>query len=262
MSEAHRELAELSADLRAWLDAMGGCGVTAIPSDLRLETPPPMPAEEPQAPSPSWSSMATNARESAEDRSERGAGGLARIREDMGDCRRCPLHSQRKTIVFGVGNPEADLVIVGEAPGFHEDQQGEPFVGEAGQMLDKMLLHVLGLHREDVYILNVVKCRPPRNRNPLPLEVDACSPFLERQLQVLRPKVILLLGSVALKSLFHDSAGITRQRGVWMERNGVPTLPTFHPAYLLRNPAEKRNTFNDLKVLRTRYDALGGFRRA
>ena len=127
-------------------------------------------------------------------------------------------------------------------------------------MLDKMLLHVLGLSRDDVYILNVVKCRPPRNRNPLPNEVEECLPFLERQLRAIRPKMILVLGSVALKSLFSTSAGITRQRGVWMEREGIPVLPTFHPAYLLRNPAGKRDTFNDLKALRQRYDQIGGYR--
>jgi DNA polymerase len=256
MSEAHRELAEISADLKAWLEAMQSDGVVGLARDLRLPVPP-SPVEPDGY---DWSAMATDAREEAADRAERGRGGLERIREDLGDCRRCGLHSHRRNIVFGVGNPDADLVIIGEGPGYHEDRLGEPFVGEAGQMLDKMLAHVLGLKREDVYILNVVKCRPPRNRNPLPPEVDACLPFLERQLQVLRPKVILVLGTVALKSLFKTSAGITRQRGVWMERDGVPTLPTFHPAYLLRNPAERRNTFNDLRALRERYDELGGYR--
>ena len=261
MSEAHRELAELSADLRAWLDAMDGHGVSALPTDVHLELPPAAPEETPVT-APAWSAMATTARQSAEDRAERGQGGLLKIREEMGDCQRCALHAQRKNIVFGVGNPDADLVIVGEAPGYHEDQLGEPFLSDAGEMLDKMILHVLGLHREDVYILNVVKCRPPRDRKPLPPEVDSCMPFLERQLLALRPKVILVLGSVGLKSLFRASAGITGQRGVWMERNGVPTLPTFHPAYLLLNPAEKRKAFNDLKSLRVRYDQLDGFRRS
>jgi len=263
MSETHRELAEISADLRAWLQAMEACGVAGLPEDLRL---PELPSEAVDRADHElnsdhdWSAMAANARESAADRAVRGRSGLERIVEEMGDCRRCALHSGRKNIVFGVGNPDADLVIVGEGPGYHEDQLGEPFVGEAGQMLDKMLEHVLGLRRSDVYILNVVKCRPPRNRNPLPPEVDSCMPFLERQLQVIRPKVILVLGSVALKSLFKTSVGITRQRGVWLEREGVPTLPTFHPAYLLRNPGEKRNSFNDLKALRHRYDELGGYR--
>ena len=203
---------------------------------------------------------ASSACDEARDRARFGKGGLESVRADLGNCQRCPLASQRTQIVFGVGNPNADLVIVGEAPGYHEDQQGEPFVGEAGQMLDKMLLHVLGLSRDDVYILNVVKCRPPRNRNPLPNEVEECLPFLERQLRAIRPKMILVLGSVALKSLFSTSAGITRQRGVWMEREGIPVLPTFHPAYLLRNPAGKRDTFNDLKALRQRYDQIGGYR--
>jgi len=162
--------------------------------------------------------------------------------------------------VFGVGDPDADLVICGEGPGYHEDQQGEPFVGPAGEMLDKMLVHVLGLQRGQVYILNVVKCRPPKNRNPLPDEVASCRPFLEAQIAAIQPKLMLVLGGVAFKTLFDTQQGITRSRGSWREWRGVPTLPTFHPAYLLRNPAQKRHTFNDLKALKVRYDELGGGR--
>lgn len=166
--------------------------------------------------------------------------------------------------MFGVGDPDADLVVVGEAPGYHEDQQGEPFVGPAGQMLDKMLENVLGLRRNQVYILNVVKCRPPKNRNPLPDEVDACRPFLDGQLAAIAPKVILVLGSVAYRAMFRSDAGIKRSRGRWHEHAGAdgptPAMPTFHPAYLLRTPEDKKFTFDDLKAVRQRYDALGGRR--
>jgi len=185
---------------------------------------------------------------------------LEHIREEMGDCKRCNLCQNRKNIVFGVGSETADLLIIGEAPGYHEDQQGEPFVGPAGQMLDRMLENVLGLRRDEVYIANVVKCRPPKNRNPLPDEVASCLPFLEAQLLALRPKIVLILGTVALKTVLNTQAGIMRSRGVWKDWNGIPVMPTFHPAYLLRNSADKRLTFQDLKAVRARYDAEGGRR--
>ena len=185
---------------------------------------------------------------------------MDQIKADLGDCRRCVLCQERQNVVFGVGDPQADLAIVGEAPGLQEDRKGEPFVGPAGEMLDKMLLNVLGLPRNSVYICNIVKCRPPGNRNPLPDEVGACMPFLERQLRAIQPKVILVLGTVAFKSLFDTTEGIMRSRGIWREYEGIPAMPTFHPAYLLRQASEKRKTFEDLKALRVRYDELGGRR--
>jgi DNA polymerase len=145
-------------------------------------------------------------------------------------------------------------MIVGEGPGANEDRQGEPFVGNAGQMLDKMLVHVIGLQREQVYIANVVKCRPPDNRNPEPEEVARCRPYLMAQMRVIRPKVVLVLGSVASRALFQTSTGITRLRGEWRDLaysgGSARAMATFHPAYLLRNPAEKRKTFEDLKKVR------------
>ena len=203
-----------------------------------------------------WSEVAASAREQmlAPDVA------LAKVREDLGDCRRCNLAKGRKNIVFGVGAPEADLVVVGEGPGYHEDQQGEPFVGPAGQMLDKMLENVIGLSRSEVYILNVVKCRPPKNRNPLPDEVAACRPFLDGQIDAIRPKVVLVLGSVAYRTLMRTERGITSARGRWTTLGDVPVMPTFHPAYLLRNPTDKRLTFEDLKAVRRRYEELGGRR--
>ncbi len=183
---------------------------------------------------------------------------LQQVREELGDCRRCVLARGRRQIVFGVGDPQADLVVIGEAPGYHEDQQGEPFVGPSGQMLDRMLQNVLGLARSQVYILNVVKCRPPKNRNPLPDEVSACRPFLDGQIDAIDPKVMLVLGSVAFRTLFDTQQGIKRNRGRWREYRGVPTLPTFHPAYLLRQPQDKRLTFEDLQLLHRRYQELSG----
>lgn len=177
---------------------------------------------------------------------------MAGVREKLGDCQRCPLHRGRNQLVFGVGSPRADLVIVGEAPGFHEDQQGEPFVGPAGQMLDRMLVNVLGLQREQVYIMNVLKCRPPDNRDPEPAEVVACRPFFDAQLNVIRPAAILALGRYAARCLLDSPRGIKALRGNWGDYRGIPVMPTFHPAYLLRTPADKRLTLQDLLTLKQR----------
>jgi len=176
------------------------------------------------------------------------------VREDLGDCQRCALHRQRSEIVFGVGDPKARLVVVGEAPGFHEDRQGEPFVGPAGQMLDKMLVNVLGLQRSQSYIINVLKCRPPDNRDPEPSEVDACRPFFDAQINVIRPAVILALGRFATQSLLDNQRGIKAQRGQWGDYRGIPVMPTFHPAYLLRNPSDKRLTLQDLLSVKRRLE--------
>lgn len=174
---------------------------------------------------------------------------LEHIREDIGDCRRCRLCEQRKTIVYGVGNPRARLVFVGEAPGADEDEQGIPFVGRAGQLLTKMLT-AIDLSRDDVYICNVIKCRPPGNRSPERDELATCSAFLFRQLSVIRPKIICCLGSVALNTLLGANLPITRVRGQFFDYQGTPLIATFHPAYLLRNPNAKREVWEDLKKIR------------
>jgi len=173
------------------------------------------------------------------------------VREELGDCQRCKLSPSRQNLVFGVGNPEAHLVFVGEAPGADEDAQGEPFVGKAGQLLTKMI-EAMGLRRDDVYICNTVKCRPPNNRNPEPDELEACEPFLKGQLGAVKPEAIVTLGKFAAQSLLRDSTPITRLRGRWREYQGIPVMPTFHPAYLLRSPGEKGKVWEDLKQVMKR----------
>ncbi|MCZ6670144.1 MAG: uracil-DNA glycosylase [Acidobacteria bacterium] len=174
--------------------------------------------------------------------------GLEEIRIDLGDCTRCPLHQGRKQIVFGEGNSSADLVFVGEGPGRDEDLQGRPFVGRAGQLLDR-ILQAMGLRREEVYIANMVKCRPPGNRVPQKTEIDTCVPFLMRQLQAIRPRIVCTMGSVASQTLLEIQTPISRIRGKFHERHGLLILPTFHPAYLLRNPEKKREVWIDMKVI-------------
>ena len=181
---------------------------------------------------------------------------LEEVRRALGDCQRCKLCSGRKNIVFGVGNPKAKLVFVGEGPGAEEDNQGIPFVGAAGQLLTKMIA-AMGYTRDEVYICNVVKCRPPGNRNPEPDEIAACQPFLEAQLNAIRPSVIVTLGKFAAQTLLRTDTPITRLRGQWREYVGIPLMPTFHPAYLLRNPAEKKSAWTDLQAVMARFPKPG-----
>ena len=176
---------------------------------------------------------------------------LRGVRVDLGeDCSRCKLHGLgRRQIVFGVGNPEADLMFVGEAPGADEDIQGEPFVGRAGQLLTK-IIEAIGLERKDVYIANVIKCRPPGNRNPEPDEVEQCEPFLFRQIDIIRPRVVVALGKFAAQCLLKTDAPITRIRGREFTYRDAVLIPTYHPAYLLRNPSAKRDVWEDMKRVR------------
>lgn len=180
-----------------------------------------------------------------------GGSALDDIRAEIGpDCRRCKLHTLgRRQVVFGVGNPQADLMFVGEAPGEDEDRQGEPFVGRAGQLLTK-IIEAIGLRREDVYIANVIKCRPPGNRNPEPDEVACCEAFLFRQVDAIKPKVVVPLGKFAAQSLLKTTDPITRLRGRVYDYRGAQLIPTFHPAYLLRNPSAKREVWEDMKKVR------------
>ena len=172
---------------------------------------------------------------------------LEELRAAIGDCQRCKLCSGRTHLVFGVGNPNAKLMFVGEGPGRDEDLQGEPFVGRAGQLLTDIITKGMGLKREDVYIANVVKCRPPENRNPEPDEVAACEPFLKKQIDLIRPKIIVGLGKFAVQTLLQSKVPITKVRGNWHSYHGIKLMPTFHPAYLLRNPADKKLVWEDIK---------------
>jgi uracil-DNA glycosylase family 4 len=176
--------------------------------------------------------------------------GLSALRHHIGDCTRCKLHAQgRKQVVFGSGDANADLMFVGEAPGADEDVQGVPFVGRAGQLLTK-IIEAIGLTREQVYIANVIKCRPPENRNPEPDEVDTCEPFLFQQIDTIKPKVIVALGTFAARALLRTLDPISRLRGRVYDYRGAKLIPTFHPAYLLRNPSSKREVWADMKLAR------------
>jgi uracil-DNA glycosylase family 4 len=173
------------------------------------------------------------------------------IREEMGDCRRCKLWQGRRNLVFGEGNPNASLMFVGEGPGADEDAQGRPFVGRAGQLLTK-IIEAIDMKRDDVYIANIVKSRPPNNRVPEPDEVSACLPFLKKQIAVIRPQIIVTLGSVATNNLLAATLSITKVRGEFRQLGTILVMPTFHPSYLLRNPAAKREVWEDMKKVRDR----------
>jgi uracil-DNA glycosylase family 4 len=172
---------------------------------------------------------------------------LDELRAFIGDCQRCKLAPRRTNLVFGVGNPNADLMFVGEAPGADEDARGEPFVGRAGQLLTDIIERGMGLNRADVYICNVIKCRPPDNRNPEPDEVAACEPFLFRQIDLVRPRAIVGLGTFAVQAVLKVKIPISKLRGNWQDFRGIRFMPTFHPAYLLRTPGDKRLVWADIQ---------------
>jgi uracil-DNA glycosylase family 4 len=171
---------------------------------------------------------------------------LETLRAEIGDCTRCRLHSTRRNLVFGEGNPRARLMFVGEAPGEDEDRQGRPFVGKAGQLLTK-IIQAMGYGRDEVYIANILKCRPPKNRNPEPDEIATCEPFLRKQVEIIRPEVICALGSFAAQTLLRTDRKISALRGRFHDYRGTRLMPTFHPAYLLRNPGDKRKVWEDMQ---------------
>ena len=200
---------------------------------------------------PSSGAMPWTRRDQAGRRLGVGSDALRAIRDEIGDCTRCPLHERRSNLVFGVGNPNARLMFIGEAPGAEEDRKGEPFVGKAGQLLTKMI-HAMTLRREDVYIANVVKCRPPGNRDPKPDEIATCRGYLDKQIDAVAPELIVCLGRVAPSALLGRDVRITKERGTWHEYRGVPVLLTLHPAYLLREPTAKRDAWGDLQQVMKR----------
>jgi len=177
---------------------------------------------------------------------------LDMLREMLRDCTRCNLHQKRNRIVFGQGNPHARLMFIGEGPGAEEDRQGLPFVGRAGQLLTRIIA-AIGLKREEVYITNIVKCRPPGNRDPRPDEIITCLPFLKQQIRLIRPSILCTLGSPATKTVLQTDAPISRLRGRFHEMDGIPVMPTYHPAYLLRNPAQKRPVWEDMQKVQRMY---------
>lgn len=246
--------AEVAAELLRHLSWLEAAGVREVP-------PPRLPPQEPAAAPRAEHTDLAEARSPEPSRPaqpgpqepgppEKGCGSEALVaaRRALGDCTRCKLAGGRTRIVFGVGNPAAELAFVGEGPGADEDREGEPFVGKAGQLLTRMI-EAMGYRREQVYIANVVKCRPPGNRNPEPDEIAACEPFLRAQLEAIRPRVIVALGKFAAQTLLRDTTPISRLRGRWAEYQGVRLMPTFHPAYLLRSPEEKKKAWEDLQLV-------------
>jgi uracil-DNA glycosylase family 4 len=223
--------AELAGALRGYLEELLDTGIDALPIG----------ATEPAALKKAGAAAEMIATEQPATRET-----LEDIRNDLGDCRRCILCETRKNIVFGVGSHSARVLFVGEAPGRDEDLQGEPFVGEAGQLLTKMI-KAMGYERQEVYICNVLKCRPPENRNPAPIEIAECSPFLLRQVQSIAPRAIVALGTFAAQTLLDSREPISRLRGKFHDYHGIPLMPTFHPAFLLRSPEKKREVWEDLQ---------------
>jgi len=211
---------DLISDLKTYLEYLKGMGIVSLPASG-------MKADE-----PGQSTMIT----------------LEDVRKELGDCKRCKLHRGRKTIVFGEGNEKATLMLIGEGPGYDEDVQGRPFVGKAGQLLTK-ILQSINLPREEVYIANIIKCRPPQNRNPEPDEIQSCHPFLMKQINVIQPKIICALGTFSAQTLLKTETKITALRGKLFDLEGIKVIPTYHPAFLLRNPDKKREVWEDMKKI-------------
>ena len=207
-------------DLKSYLEYLKGMGVVSLPaSEIKLDEPGP-------------SHIIT----------------LEEVRKELGDCKRCKLHRTRQTIVFGEGNEKATLMLIGEGPGYDEDVKGRPFVGKAGQLLTK-ILQSINLPREEVYIANIIKCRPPQNRNPEPDEIESCHPFLMKQIKVIQPKIICALGTFSAQTLLKTDVKISALRGKFYDLEGIKVIPTYHPAFLLRNPERKREVWEDMKKI-------------
>jgi uracil-DNA glycosylase family 4 len=225
---------EVIADLRSYLEYLREMGIEAVPAS-EDET-----QHRPSPPAQAASSLP-----------------LEEIRHELGDCKRCKLHRTRRTIVFGEGSPKAALMFIGEGPGYDEDVQGRPFVGRAGQLLTR-IIQSIRLQREDVYIANIIKCRPPQNRNPQPDEIEACFPFLQKQIEVIQPRIICALGTFSAQSLLRTTDKITALRGRLFDLGGIKLIPTYHPAFLLRNPDKKREVWEDMKQIMGLLGEKGG----
>ncbi|MGE5750670.1 MAG: uracil-DNA glycosylase [Nitrospirota bacterium] len=248
MNDIESELLDIVTQVRKHLEYQKTLGVSSIEMIPALTASPPDETDAPSSVNKAQASATqTENVPTIEKPGPCQSVGLTSVREELGNCSRCKLHKGRKTIVFGEGNPSSLLVFVGEGPGYEEDQQGRPFVGAAGQLLTDIIVKGIKLKREDVYICNIVKCRPPNNRNPEPDEIAACEPFLLKQIEAINPKIIVALGNIAAKTLLKTGEGITSLRGRWQSYHGIPVMPTFHPAYLLRNPKDKALVWEDIK---------------
>ncbi|MFQ5666035.1 MAG: uracil-DNA glycosylase family protein [Candidatus Binatia bacterium] len=262
MQSAQASLRMLLAQVRAYVEYQQSTGVECLPravaaaaraaskgsaSSWRMASPAPSPplASRPAAPL----RVAAVSGDLFTAPGLRRAATLDELRRELGDCQRCKLSRGRTHIVFGVGNPRAALMFVGEGPGRDEDLKAEPFVGRAGQLLTEIITKGMKLRRADVYIANVIKCRPPGNRNPEPEEIAACQPFLLRQIEIVRPRVVVALGTFAAQTLLGLRTPISRLRGHWYDWQGVKLMPTLHPAYLLRNPSDKKLVWEDVKLV-------------
>jgi uracil-DNA glycosylase family 4 len=220
MDSMDEKMSEVIRDLKSYLEYLKGMGIASLPtSEIKPDGPGP-------------SRIIT----------------LEEVRKELGDCKRCKLHRTRRTIVFGEGNERATLMFIGEGPGYDEDVQGRPFVGKAGQLLTK-IIESINLSREEVYIANIVKCRPPQNRNPEPDEIEICNPFLMKQIRVIQPKIICALGTFAAQTLLKTDTKISALRGKSFDLEGSKVIPTYHPAFLLRNPERKREVWEDMKKI-------------
>ena len=260
--DVHAELRAVCESLRAQIEWQRDCGLPWLPIGVAapgVSTPAPRVVAEapavspprPPAPRPASPPAAPRATAvpAAGDAALASLPSLEALRDHIGDCQRCKLAGGRTNLVFGVGNATADVMFVGEGPGHDEDVRGEPFVGRDGQALTEIITKGMKLRREDVYIANVVKCRPPNNRNPEADEIASCMPFLQRQVDVVAPKVIVALGTFAAQTLLGVKTPITRMRGEWQDYRGIKVMPTFHPAYLLRTPGDKRLVWADIKLV-------------
>jgi uracil-DNA glycosylase family 4 len=214
------KMGEMITDLKSYLEYLKGMGISSLPTS------------EGNSKKTSRSEIPT----------------LAEVQKELGDCQRCKLHRTRRTIVFGEGNEKSSLMFIGEGPGYDEDVQGRPFVGKAGQLLTK-ILQSINLSREEVYIANIIKCRPPQNRNPEPDEIQSCNPFLMKQIRVIQPKIICALGTFSAQTLLKTDTKITALRGKLFDLEGIKVIPTYHPAFLLRNPERKREVWEDMKKI-------------
>jgi uracil-DNA glycosylase len=269
MTDLQKEFLEIIADIRAHLEYQRALGVRSVellsgvsgqfedrPAAAREDSTRPVPASShrplPERKAAAAAASPVAAPAGSVETPSSGPLTLEAIREEIGDCTRCKLHKGRNSIVYGEGDPKAKIVFVGEGPGFEEDQQGRPFVGAAGQLLTDIIEKGMKIRRADVYICNIVKCRPPNNRNPEPDEVEACIGFVKKQIVAINPRVIVTLGNVPTQNLLNTKQGITRIRGTWQEYNGIPVMPTFHPSYLLRSPGEKKWVWIDIKKVMER----------